>query len=170
MVSLTKNPQSVIDEDWVNVVNAKENGTSYAYVLNTALNLHCQLFNFDFDDIPDDYIISGITVECDAWFSLGLQESLGIKLSWNGGSTWTSGKIAALSSSETTKTFGGATDTWGRTWTVGEIKSTDFRTQPYIAARRNIVAGDEMRLDWLRVTVYYSEPVNYSSIINTTSL
>ncbi|MGC3979510.1 MAG: Ig-like domain-containing protein [Paludibacteraceae bacterium] len=50
-------------------------------------------------------------------------------------------------------TYGGATDTWGRTWSVAELSTLGLRIQ----AKRNTTAGNiAANVDNVRVTVYYS--------------
>lgn len=50
-----------------------------------------------------------------------------VLLSWNGGTSWTAGKLTGtLSTTLTTYTLGTATDTWGRTWAAGDFSEANF--------------------------------------------
>ena len=68
--------------------------------------------------------------------------------------TWTAAKALTLTSAtQTTYSFGSASDAWGRTWSVGEfgdplfrVRLTDATTQP----------NKDYRLDSLTVQVSYS--------------
>ena len=52
-----------------------------------------------------------------------------IELSWDGGSTWTStsNSLGSWTGSDTTKTAGGAADTWGRSWSDSELSADNFK-------------------------------------------
>ncbi len=52
-----------------------------------------------------------------------------ISLSWNGGATWSATDVSSVhsNSTDTVRTTGGATDTWGRTWTPAELGAASFR-------------------------------------------
>lgn len=99
--------------------------------------------------------INGIEVRAD----VGLNNNGGtsrmcVELSWNGGLTWTAAKVLPMTTSaQTIYTFGGAADTWGRTWTAAEltaatfvVRVTDATTQP----------NKDYRLDFLAAQVTYA--------------
>jgi len=96
----------------------------------------------------------GFEVRLDWWLdsTVGVN-SIDVKLSWDGGSTWTSGKADATeTTSEHTAILGGSTDTWGRSWTVSETSDANFRV------RLATLSGQSDRdyfLDWVPVKVYY---------------
>ena len=72
--------------------------------------------------IPADCSVAGIELRIDWWLSgtSGIN-SMSVELSWNAGSSWTAAKTDSVeTTSEHTTTLGGATDTWGHTWTVSE--------------------------------------------------
>ena len=51
-------------------------------------------------------------------------------LSWNGGTSWTTAlRTTSLSTTTTTYILGGTTNTWGRTWTVGDFSNANFRVR-----------------------------------------
>jgi hypothetical protein len=53
-----------------------------------------------------------------------------VQLSWDAGLTWTAAQsTATLSTTTTAYTLGGTTNTWGRTWTVGNFSNTAFRVR-----------------------------------------
>jgi hypothetical protein len=87
---------------------------------------------------------------------------LGMDLSWNGGSTWTSEKTVTLTGTEASYLFGSPTDDWnGHTWSVGDFTNGNFR-----ARVRDIDPGTSCadvavtNLDWLRLQVFYNQPGN----------
>jgi hypothetical protein len=84
---------------------------------------------------------------------------LGVDLSWNGGSTWTSEKTQNLTETEATYTIGGSSDTWGRTWSDIELSNSNFRLRVHdIDSGSNCIDDSESHLDWVRVKVHYTEP------------
>ncbi len=105
--------------------------------------------------------IEGIRVRVDWWLSgAGGDNSLGVELSWDGGTSWTAQKVDATeTTSEHTATLGGAGDTWGRTWSVDELSNANFR----LRASCNCSGGAECNsrdyfLDWVAVNVFYTAP------------
>lgn len=99
--------------------------------------------------------IEGIRVRAD----LGMNNNGGTsavcaQLSWDGGSTWTTLQSATLTgTAETTYTFGGTTDLWGRTaWTPTQLDATNFRVRMVNASTQTNKRFD---LDYLAVSVTY---------------
>jgi hypothetical protein len=99
--------------------------------------------------------INGITVRAD----LALNAFTGtnvfcVQLSWDGGTTWTATKQVTLTSaSKTTYILGTSSDTWGRTWAVGEFTTTNFRIRVIDATDTN---NRNYQLDYLTVAVQYT--------------
>ena len=97
--------------------------------------------------------VNGILVRAD----LGMSNNNGtsnlcVELSWNGGTSWTAPKVVTLSSTaETTYLFGGAADTWGRTWTAAELSNANFRIRFTDASSRN----KDYDLDYVATQVTY---------------
>jgi hypothetical protein len=52
----------------------------------------------------------------------------------------------------TTRTLGGATNTWGRTWTPAELSNANFRVRVVNAADST---SRDFSLDWIAVRVTY---------------
>ncbi|MCY7419782.1 MAG: hypothetical protein LH650_15065 [Chloroflexi bacterium] len=76
------------------------------------------------------------------------------QLSWNGGTTWTTIKTQAIATAtETTYTFGGTADTWGRAWTLSELSTTNFRVRIIDAST---ITTRDFQLDYLAVSVTYA--------------
>jgi hypothetical protein len=98
--------------------------------------------------------INGIEVRLDAFAdSTSGTPRMCVQLSWDGGATWTAAKTSAnLTTSEATYLLGGATDTWGRTWSSSNFSNTNFRVR--ITNIASSTARD-FSLDWVAVRVYY---------------
>lgn len=100
--------------------------------------------------LPTDASITGIEVRLDARAdSTSGSPRMCVQLSWDGGSKWTAAKeTGTLGTSLATFTLGGATDTWGRTWSAASLANASFRL------RIINVAGSTARdffLDWVAV-------------------
>jgi hypothetical protein len=88
-------------------------------------------FNYNFI-VPSGVAIRGIQVRLAARVDSTLLSSprMCAQLSWNGGTSWTAALITTtLSTATTTYTLGGTTNTWGRTWTVGDFSNANFRVR-----------------------------------------
>jgi hypothetical protein len=108
-----------------------------------------RFYDFGFA-IPGGSAIAGIEVRLDARAdSTSGSPRMCVQLSWDGGTTWTAAKATGtLSTSMNTVMLGGATDTWGRTWSAANLTNANFRL------RVINVAGSTSRdffLDWVAV-------------------
>lgn len=78
--------------------------------------------------------------------------TIGVQLSWDGGTSWTSSKSTpTLTTSDVVVTLGGPADIWGRTWTVNDFSNANFRIRLTGAPNSNTV-----RVDEIQVRVYSS--------------
>lgn len=82
--------------------------------------------DFNFPGIPVGSVIDGIEVVVEAKSLDTIGCELQVELDWDGGTNGTSDKDVALTGSDSLLTFGGASDTWGRTWSTTEITDTNF--------------------------------------------
>jgi hypothetical protein len=77
-----------------------------------------------------------------------------VQLSWNGGASWTAAQsTSTLTLNNATYTLGAPTDTWGRSWALGNFSNANFRV------RVIDVAGSTARtfsLDSIAVNVTYT--------------
>lgn len=98
--------------------------------------------------------ITGITVRADLGMNNnGGTTNLCAQLSWDGGSTWTTIKTLAVSGTgQSAYTFGGTTDPWGRTWSLGEFSTTNFRVRIIDASTQS---NKNFLLDYVGVSVTY---------------
>jgi hypothetical protein len=128
------------------------NDTNYAYCTVGSYNA-CTVRNFDFSSIPDGSTIDGIVLDIDLKDGGVGTAYIRFSLSWDGGSSWTSTKDeSTTSTSDVAKSFGGTTDTWGRTFTAAEIKST---TNFQVKMEGYNTFSSYCYVDFLRITVYY---------------
>jgi hypothetical protein len=99
--------------------------------------------------------VDGLTVRADAGMNNnGGTSVLCVELSWDGGTTWTTAKSVTLSGAAiATNTLGSTSDTWGHTWTAGQLTTTNFRVRVMDATSN---PNKDYRLDFLAVTVQYT--------------
>ncbi len=110
---------------------------------------------FDYNiNLPGTATIQGIQVQLDARTDATAgTPSICVQLSWDGGATWTAPKqTTTLTTSEVTYTLGSPSDTWGRTWAVGNFSNANFRVRVINVAGN---AGRDFFLDYLTVNVTY---------------
>jgi hypothetical protein len=104
---------------------------------------------------PSVSAIDGITVRAEAGMNNnGGTSVLCVELSWDGGASWTAAQAQTLTSSALTiYPFGGPTDTWGRSWTVGQLANASFRVRLTDATSH---PTKDYRLDHVAVEVTYT--------------
>ena len=123
-------------------------------------HLYC---GYDFG-LPEGATTKGIEVRLD-WYvdSAAGSPRLEVELSWDGGTSWTDAKKTKNGKTiERTHILGGPTDTWGRSWTVDELSSTNFRVRITCTSKK---AERDFYLDWVPVNVYDDPP----TAVNITS-
>ena len=116
--------------------------------------------NFHIPAITAGSTINGIEVLADAKSNdNGGDCKLGIRLSWNNGSSYTSQQSQLLEEGESTKTFGGTSDTWGRTWSVNDFSDANFALKiQAIDPGSGCDDEDDIYVDWVRLQVHYTTP------------
>ncbi|KXK00285.1 MAG: hypothetical protein UZ19_OD1000074 [Parcubacteria bacterium OLB19] len=136
-----------IDNEWTNPSNALNSDGSYATAGSAALKQSYNGFSFG---IPGGNTILGIEVKVDASGSTA-NGTIDVALSWDGGSSYTTGKATpTLSGTDIVYSVGGNGDTWGRSWTATEFNPTNFRLR--VTANPS---SNTLRLDALEVRVYH---------------
>ena len=148
-----KSPQAYSDDynDWVTPENANVSDNVYS---TRAYNSYKQdWYNFNFN-IPNGSIIDGITISIEGSALTPVSSGVGIDLSWNGGSSYTtSGQgYTTTNTTDVIRVFGNNTYTWGRTWNATELNNTNFRL------RVNKTGTDlyQHKIDNIMVNVSYS--------------
>jgi hypothetical protein len=133
------------------VDNNSGTGTSSSCT-NSAKDKH-NFYNYSFN-IPSGAAVKGIQVRLDAKAdSTSGSPKICVQLSWNGGSSWTSCKsTTTLKTAEASSILGGTADTWGHSWTVGQLANTAFRLRVIDVATST---ARDFSLDWVAVQVTY---------------
>jgi hypothetical protein len=133
-----------------------DGGTGYASNTNGDEDRH-RYYNYGFN-IPAGATIMGIEVRLDWWLSStsGYTNYIGVGLSWNGGTDWTTvtRNTSGEPTSESTSTLGSSSDDWGHTWTLGQLSNDNFRVRLTCISSES---GQDFYLDWVPVRVYYCD-------------
>lgn len=142
------------DGTWLNLTTTRINTSDNSRATTTATAFDASsMYNYTFG-IPSGATIDGIEVQCEfnnATF--GTDATVQFSLSWNNGTNYTTAKSNVVTgTTDTTKTYGGATDTWGRSWTDSEFADGTFLMK--MEGKTQI--GGTCQVDWLAVKVYYT--------------
>jgi len=108
-------------------------------------------YNFSLN-VPEGAGIKGIEIFSETSGDYGQDYILEVELSWDGGTSYTSQnkQNTVYGTTDTIKTFGNSTDTWGRTWNSSEFSNDNFRVRV-----EHISGGNNHYLDHLQARVYY---------------
>jgi hypothetical protein len=143
------------DQNAVSRVNTNEGSPTTAQYAHDNDGDEQGYRGFNITGIPAGATIAGITVRVDIQGTDTSGCEIGVALSWNNGSSWTSQKSEPLTGSWQLRTLGGATDTWGRSWTVAEISTLAVRVSDEDPGS-GCTDTNQTRLDYLTVQVHYS--------------
>jgi hypothetical protein len=148
------NPANAYANDGLFAVDTNSGSGSSTSCTSSSKDKHL-FYNYNFS-IPNASTIKGIEVRLDAKVdSTSGSPKLCVQLSWDGGVSWTAAKsTSTLSKTETTRVLGGSTDTWGRSWMVGDLTNTSFRVRVISVASST---SRDFSLDWVAVRVAYQE-------------
>ena len=146
------------DGSWTNLTTTRINTSdnSRATTISTVFDAST-MNNFAFG-IPSGATIDGIEVQCEFKNSTaGRTSTIQFSLSYNNGTNYTATKSdTVVGTTDTTRTYGGATDTWGRSWTDTEFADGTF----LLKMEGKTDLGFTCQVDWLAVKVYYTEVSN----------
>ncbi|HYM52122.1 MAG TPA: pilus assembly protein TadG-related protein, partial [Candidatus Dormibacteraeota bacterium] len=145
--------------DWTTPNNAFTSNDVYA-TKATTINPNQVYRTFGLSD-PGGATITGIEVEMESRSTDNSGCRLGIELSKNAGSSYTStGRFAALTNTETAHLLpssGASTDLWGTTWTWAQLNNTNFRARvQYQDPGASCTDLSTTRLDRIRIRVHYT--------------
>ena len=97
---------------------------------------------------------------------------LGLELSWDGGTSWTTQKKSSnLSAAPATYVFGKSSDTWPssitHSWAVSDFSPANFRARVQaIDPGSGCTSTDTDHLDWLRMNVFYNRSAPRGAALN----
>jgi len=119
-----------------------------------------ELKNFDLN-IPTGVIVKGIEVSVEGY--TGNTRQAAVSLSWNGGTSYTTGAGTGLkntslpgttSAAETVTLLGNGTDLWGRSWSAANFSNSNFRVKLDATT-----GSSDVYIDQVKVSVTYEDDV-----------
>ena len=141
---------STTGKGWSNISYSFGSDNSYAVAKKN--NKTLRLSNFNLPGIPGNSTINGIQVTVEG-MTTGMQAS--VALSFDNGTTYTSGLLTALTGTDAVYTLGGPAITWGRTWNASEFTNDKFVVK--LTSTGGLPAsGNTLSVDQVLVTVYYT--------------
>ena len=130
-------------------------GNDGAYVTTAVANADEGYGGFGLS-VPKGSIVSGITVRADAKSTDDTGCVLSVRLSGDGGSSWTGYLNANLTQTETVVSFGGAANPWGTVWDPTQLTNANFRIELRNINGSNCADPSTTSVDWVDVTVTYT--------------
>jgi hypothetical protein len=162
-----KNPAATGEtyNDWTNPTYAYTNNGIYATSADESADNQQDFYNFGLA-VHQDATIDGIEVSIKAKPVGYKNPNFRVRLSYDGGSNWTTSYYTGSYYSERYKSVGGSSDTWGRSWSpapLSEFDNTNFRV--YVENTGD--GGDAYACcDHIQVKVYYTLYSSSSSSIS----
>jgi hypothetical protein len=139
--------------NWSGFTVANLNTSDDNRATNSTDNDYGVLNNFSFN-VPTDAQIDGIKVEVEGSNSNnGKTANYTVGLSGDTGFFWTTKSDSFTGQTDATDTLGGPTDDWGWTWGAAGFSNANFKLRIYRTGGQFL-----LRVDLIRVTVYYSVP------------
>lgn len=167
-------PGSVVEDtshgsvSWSNYSNAGASDNAYASVTisNPAESYYLKATNFGFA-IPAGATIDGIVVEFEKKNDSGRNGYDARVRLVKGGTIQATDKAlgTAWPVADTYVTHGGAADLWGSAWTPADINASNFGV--VIAVKDTDGMGPTLKLDHIRITVYYTEGLTLKAVSDT---
>ena len=153
--------------NWTNPGNVTASDNNYATFFaqfdgDISKDLDCTNFGFN---IPAGSTINGIEVHIERYgtditdISINLLNGDGA-----GGESQDRSTAASWSSTDTVDSFGGSTDTWGETWSVSDVNSSNFgvRIQCQDNSGGFPPTVGSAQIDHVEITVHYSSAARNS--------
>jgi hypothetical protein len=147
---------------WNNPENAYADDSSYADTDYNSTNRNVTWYNFSIPTIPSGATIDGIEIECKGYYS-GTSASSRISCRYNGRASETTYLARSWGSSESTRTFGGPTATFSRTWEPSDFSNANFGVD-----ETGYVSGT-LYINMVRVKVYYTPAPAWGHNLNGVS-
>ena len=152
--------------NWTNGPDGRTNNSVYATTGNTTSMQGYRDFGLG---VPGADTINGIQIRVDAKSTDSAGCRLGVSLSWDNGTTWSSERFVDLTNNDPTSPFlvaGGPTMLWaGHTWVPADFSDANFRVRVRAddaganePPASNCRSGATTSLDFFDVTVYSTGP------------
>jgi hypothetical protein len=144
---------------WTDPGNITSSDNQYAAIPGpdgfSSQDLDCTNFGFT---IPAGSTINGIEAHIERYGGGGTQDTSIVLLNGDGagGESAQDKSAGATWGAETTVTFGGASDTWGESWTTSEVNSSNFGVRIQCGSPTFDFIPDQAYVDHVQITVHYT--------------
>jgi hypothetical protein len=144
-------------DQFTSPTNAFSSDDAYATETSDAQQQDYFDFTFGLSSETIEGIELVIEAKSGAWFSS--HWSIDTEISWDGGTSYTTSSkgTGELTTSDADYTMGGATDTWGRSWTASELSDANFRVK--LNAQKDGATFQTLSVDHVKMKVYYTATV-----------
>ena len=162
------------DNDWTSVGNVGADDGSNASITAASYDTNDYSYVIRASNysagVPAGATIDGIKVEIEGYCDTNeLSKDVLVQLSKDNaalvGDNYAKG--TDLETSATVRTYGGAADKWGTTWTAAEVNATDFAVHFAYQATQ---ANSDLYVDFVRVTIYYTATESHSGTSTVTGI
>jgi len=151
-------------DNWVNPENAYASDDTYAQAYSFNSHSREDFYNFSLD-VPPAVSITGIEVAVEGYADSNSAAQLQVRLAYEGCGNYTDYKTELWpETSESIKTFGSSTDSWGRKWLTEDFETNNFHVYCYWESGAD--PYDKLYVDAITVNVFYAEfPVNTTVLV-----
>lgn len=154
--AVTSGAEENVDADWTNITNIRADDGNVATGTNLSTTETFTAKTFGISGPTGSDTIEEITVKIQFYAgAVAVKERLGVELSWDGGTSWSTKKFT-LKASPTTPTdyyVSGGPSGWGHTFTSSELSDTNFRLR---ISPDSAATTTEYFIDVITVQVYYT--------------
>ena len=146
-------------DSWSNPTNIyADDGQTASLAYQSGDSKYLDATNFDFTSIPNNATINGITVVINRWASSsdgtnGVKDTE-VRLLKYGSTVGNDKKKSSVWGTDSSGlvTYGGATDLWGESWNVSDIKDNNFGARLEV----DINGSRSAHVDYIKIKVDYS--------------
>ena len=139
---------------WTSAASAVGSANDNVYAVTSQDNAEQGYRDFNLS-IPDGSIVDGITVQVEARSDDPSGCEIDVRLSGNGGSSYTSERTVNLTTTEAWLTAGGPSTDWSRAWDASQLSNANFRLKLQFQDGSNCNDSAFGRVDRLQVIVTY---------------
>ncbi len=157
-----KSPTATDARHWTNPTNVFASDDSKANTNNNSDYEIYKDFGFDLDNVGT---IDGIEVVIEGRANAVDFSPVDISLSWDKGASFSDVKSASFETDpDQTRTLGGSTDTWGRTWRMQDFSNNNFR----LRAEQQLGNTRDVLVDHIKIKIYFTLGISKNDQTPTT--
>jgi hypothetical protein len=147
---LTSSAAGTPDNEWSGGASVYSSNDTWATA--TSAGLKESVYNFNIPDLTGKTIV-GIKLQIEGSCEATATNVLGIELTYNGGTSWTtSGNTNTYTTiTDTYKVYGSSTDLWGHSWIPSELTNANFKVRMTLTSKTQTMYVDHVG----KLRIYY---------------